>query len=319
MQADKIVKKIIKTYVGRLDELSFPKARHFLYRAFKATNKQDLYRLLVKKCLPETEKRKQKITDCYLNDYDSFLKERQKGIENYKAVKINDQKKKEEWLRHISLPVLSASVLRELHYARIFGLGGGVFEEVSEFVKEKGILDELLESPDFIKYAATCATNIVYFGRNLGLFDIEKEFIKVFKKAFDKKEFIKDNVVFTNFVYGLTHIIIGDSAFYQKPLDKDKYFWVFKDFKKYGKDIFSRLSLDINVEVALCLRFFGRENGFVKRVVERLIRNFDKEKGYIQREKRNSFSFAEHTNAVALLLFRVAALRAPRRGRRWRK
>jgi len=300
MTEKEIIDSIIKTYVQRLDELKDIKQRHFLYRAFVSTGRPELQELLRKKMSDMTRDQAERVIDKYNHNHEKFVAVQGVAASKYRAKKINDQKKKEQWEKH---PLIFAyhTVLWPLYYVRKLELN----LPLENPIKLAEVQAELLNNPDFTKYAVVSATNTVYVSRNLGLFDIEPQFVELFKKTFKSDEILADDVVFTNYIYGLTHIIIGDSEFYERGVDAQKYAWAKEQFVQYQDEIYKRLTLDINEEVALCLRFLGEsnDNEFVQKVKKRLIKVFDVKEGYIQREIRSNFDFAEHTNAVALVLF----------------
>lgn len=52
-----------------------------------------------------------------------------------------------------------------------------------------------------------------------------------------------------------------------------------------------------------------KNKNYIDKVEKRLVKNFDEKKGYIIRETDSSFKFAEHTNAITLLLFNFDKLK----------
>lgn len=295
---------IVKTYTERLNELSEGKARHFLYRAYKATGRPEIKELLLKKSVPYTKS--SQIVNDYLSNYNNFLDRRVEHLNVKKAAKINDEKKIVQLKKHVRLSAY-VSLLFQMYYLKFLEIETGVPDNIPDL---DAIKAELLDHPDFIKYASTYATNIVYLSKNLGLFDIENEYLEQFNNIFKPKNILNSEVVFTNYAYGLTHAIIGASNFYVQKVDASKYQWCLDAFDIYSEAIYDTLTLDINAEVALCYKFLNvRENDYIQKVTQQLLNAFDSRDGYIHRETRNSFNFAEHTNAVALLLFNFENLK----------
>jgi hypothetical protein len=301
MNSNQLTNAIIATYTARIDELPKWKKRHFLYRAVKATGRQNIQDLLIKKTKASTLESGRQVVKQYHTDYQQFLIKQHRRLGAYKTRKINDQQKKVQWE---SLPDVYAfhNYLWSLYYLSLFN------SQPQEIAVKKiaYIFQQLFSHPQFIKYAVVCASNLVYLSRSFALFDAEAEFINQFQQIFTPKDIASDDIVFTNYIYGLTHIVIGESFFYQQPVDKAKLKWVEQALTQHAPEIFSRLTLDVNTETALCLKMLGvPQSDYLKLVEQRLIENFNTVEGYITRESHNSFSYAEHTNAIALLLFRA--------------
>ena len=294
----RVSQKIIDTYTIRLTELEPHKQRHFLYRALKIDNRKKL-REQFKKIKENTKKEKRKIIN-YLKNSLKLEKENLKNLVNYKIKKINDKKKLEQWKKYISVYTYH-SILWSLYYIKTLRIKFPSF--FKEKLKKRGAkqIDIILSNPLFIKFAVVSAVNCIYHSKNLLNFDKEKQFLDLFRKIFKNENKKWDDLLFTNYIYGLTHIIIGASKFYTNKVSGKN--WILREFKKYEKEIYEKLTLDINIEVALCYKLCSfKENEFVNKIKKRLIKNFDIKDGYIKREKDNDFSFAEHTNAIALLL-----------------
>jgi len=300
MTTKEITDLIIQTYLKRIDELSPGVARHFLYRASQIASSPKLEKLL-EKAKQFTANEKIKI-ETYINDPASIEAERNNRLLNYEVKKVNDAKKLEQWKKHLTLYAYH-SIIWCLFYLKIFNLSYPKLWESKIKQKSTEIIDLLLNSSDFIKFSTVSAINIIFLSKNCELTNKDKEFVQIFKKLFaNQKEIKTDPVIFTNYIYGLTHIIIGTSNFYQKKVNG--YNWILKEFQKYENRIFEELTLDINTEVALCYKLCNLENeNYINKVEKRLMKNFNPKEGYIVRESDSSFRFAEHTNAITLLLF----------------
>ena len=60
-------------------------------------------------------------------------------------------------------------------------------------------------------------------------------------------------------IYGITHILIGASDFYQKQIN-DKYYSLVSILEDLtSKSLFNKLSLDLRIEILLCCKLFGHE------------------------------------------------------------
>lgn len=298
-----LVKQIVKTYIGNLSELAMDTRRHFLYRAYLATGDELLHKTLTETYLPLSEKEAERYVNSFTDDYDALKERKLKLIANSKPHKITEEKRKEYWLKHPDIYIASG-LLWPIYYVAKFGGDISPFIAKIDKNKYKAVFKELFENPNFIKYAVVRATNLVYLARDLDIANVEDEFLEIFRKQFTDDIDQMDDIEFTNYVYGLTHIVIGDSSFYDKQVNGEKLKWVADELTYLEDKIFERLSLDVNTETALCMRIFGiGKSHYIEKVMERIKQSYSSEKGYIQREEKDSFKFAEHTNAIALLLF----------------
>ncbi|MGI5827940.1 MAG: DUF3541 domain-containing protein [Patescibacteria group bacterium] len=298
-----ISESIIKTYTTKINELPKDKGRHFLYRAWLATGKEDLKKQLFELAYDYTKEKGIKEINSFLEDPKNYFQKKQGEVERYKSRKINDTQKRQQWLRRIDLYSYHC-LIWYMYYMNVFGvLKKQMRQELFSAYPEKVLTDSR-----FVLYATVSATNTAYLSKQFNIADIIDDYLNLFTEIFNNK-LLADDEIFNNYVYGLTHIIIGDSNFYQQQVQRAKYRWVGEAFNRLTDDIFTRLSLDINVEVALCMKMLGMENrAYIESVNKRVEDNFSLSKGYILREENNSFEFAEHTNAVTLLLFNFRKL-----------
>ncbi|MDZ4723130.1 MAG: DUF3541 domain-containing protein [candidate division Zixibacteria bacterium] len=167
-------------------------------------------------------------------------------------------------------------------------------------------LSKFLLDPDVIRVYAAKAVNFVYFLEHLGIADIRKEYMEVFRDVFDR---MPDNRLdehrYSDKIYGLTHIILAASQYYQQPVDSAEYGWVTDRLEARIDKILKETSSDIIVEVALCFCLTGQENHpIVERCKKVLLKSFDSKKGMILSETGNKdLSQGEHRNVLAFMLF----------------
>lgn len=295
MNPTEVSEKIIAAYRERLRELPRSKRRHFLYRAWVSTGDAAIWQQLEDESRLSSLKAAERAVADYQRDRTSFVEHKAQETQGYECKKINDWTKKEQWLAHPLLLAYS-SVLWTQYYQRLF-------KEPVQLINDAEAFQELLASPDFIRWAVVAATNMTYLAFNLGAADHLQDYERLFREVFESSD-LNDDVIFTNYIYGLTHICIGRSDFYRRGVDKERYDWVRHELQRWSEESYRRLTLDVNAEVALCLCLLGQaDDPIVGRIQQRLLDAFDTKAGYIQRESHSTFEFAEHTNAVAILLF----------------
>lgn len=163
----------------------------------------------------------------------------------------------------------------------------------------------LLDSQTVSVYAAQAANAVEYL-RQLGLADIREDFrrrlLEVFPDSLDRR--LNDDQ-FGDKVYGLTHIVISASGYYQHSLKRGDFAWVLDYFSRNQKRLLRRLSADIIAEVGLCFLLCGDGvNPLVDLCRQGVAKNFDRKTGLILSPLGGSeFLVGEHRNILAYMLF----------------
>jgi hypothetical protein len=142
-----------------------------------------------------------------------------------------------------------------------------------DFCKIESIVNdniELIESCikedkyNYKKKAATKYINSIFFVSNLKRSLVQLNNIKFDKMFYDElvdyyTKLYNEKPNATT-IYGITHVLIGASDFYQKRIDK-----IFNPLVNIlynvvsDKQSFDKLTLDLRIEVLLCCKLFGRE------------------------------------------------------------
>jgi hypothetical protein len=158
-------------------------------------------------------------------------------------------------------------------------------------------------SPEMIEYNPSASANYSYYQKYLGVADYEKELLTTFKDFWLNKE-TPTKLEFLNKVYGLTHLVIASSYFYQEIVNYHKLEWIFDFFDENFDLIIERSNPDVVAEVGLCFKLAGKfDHKVVKKAQKYVISKFDPEKGFIPRDnKEASIEKLEHRNTIALLL-----------------
>ncbi|NMC36171.1 DUF3541 domain-containing protein [Candidatus Beckwithbacteria bacterium] len=297
MSSSDLVYQITATYLKNHYQLSPQKKRHFFYRAYVATKNPDVKTIFFGESKSYTLSWGKQVVTTYQTSLQATIDRIIKTFAEKEIKKINDQYKYNQYLKYPELKAYS-SLLKSLLYLDIYGQKPDLSQ-----IKAGPILERLVGNQDFIAWASVAAVNTVFLSKHLGLVDREVAFIASFQKAFSEPK-PKDKLWLTNYIYGLTHMIIGDSFYYQLKINPTKFTWILNVFEQYQQEIMTILSLDIQTEVALCFKFLGKaDHPLVSQIIARLDQTFDRERGYIRVKETSTLISAEHTNAVALILY----------------
>lgn len=254
------------------------------------------------------------------------------GQEKYiKPIKINFQKEKVIWSNHIKN-------LEKIGYPRKIGsqiLGQRVFGnlrwrkkqlfypknpenlfyielinylfhlksfggEVDTSYLRKLNLEKIFMSKNQILFDPSETANSISYLKFLKVADFENEFQAYFLNFWLS---LKEDTRWLNFnkIYGLTHLIIADSWFYQKFVKLEKFKAVFDYFQDNLDQIIDGTNSDIIAEVGVCFRLAGESPPALGKIKNYLISCYDKRLGYIPR-KGKGFQAAEHRNIAAVLV-----------------
>lgn len=162
----------------------------------------------------------------------------------------------------------------------------------------------LLDTQTISVYAAQAANAVEYL-RQLGLAEIRgdfyRRFLEVFPDSVDRK---LDDRQFGDKVYGLTHIIISASGYYQHTLDRCAHAWILDYFSANRKRILKRLPADLISEVGVCfLLCEDSTNALVNLCRQKVAEQFDSKAGLIRSPLGNTdLSTSEHRNVLAYML-----------------
>jgi hypothetical protein len=163
-----------------------------------------------------------------------------------------------------------------------------------------------LLSPEVIAARPGQVANLVWYLHHLGIRDLRTEFITCFRSVYPPADDSGLSArAFKTKTYGLTHIIINASGYYQRLVDTGQYEWILDWFERHWPRIREDTSLDVIGEVALCFVLCGRAGHPIVAEATALMHDaFDPGRGYIpRRDCPDDVKLAEHRNAVAFLLF----------------
>ncbi|SEF63314.1 DUF3541 domain-containing protein [Vibrio hangzhouensis] len=147
--------------------------------------------------------------------------------------------------------------------------------------------------------------NQAYWLKQIGEQDLVDEFVTAFRKTYpDGEDYRLSPQQFGNKLYGMTHIILADSGYYQRQVNEAEHQWIFDYFRKNIDDIILHTKEDVIAEVGLSFLLAGLEDDPVVQKARTAIRqSIDKEKGMIPSVSGDfDFAYGEHRNVLAIML-----------------
>lgn len=158
---------------------------------------------------------------------------------------------------------------------------------------------------DMIKAWAAQLANQVFWLRQLGEKDYIAQFIHAFKLTYpDKKDSTLDRQQYENKLYGMTHIILADSGYYQQSVSEHHHQWIYDYFRQHIDTIILRAKADILSEIGISFLLAGLDQDpVVAKCRKAIIKKFDKEQNMIPSiAGKTNLVLGEHRNVLATML-----------------
>ncbi|MBI5267366.1 MAG: DUF3541 domain-containing protein [candidate division Zixibacteria bacterium] len=176
-----------------------------------------------------------------------------------------------------------------------------------------GQADSILRTVDFsplmdtqvIRVYAPQAANFVwwlYAGKGA---DLRDQFMERFRSLYpDSLDARLKGPEYLDKLYGLTHLILPVSEYFQHNVHPEPYRWVLDYFRANKKRIMKSATSDIIAEIGICFLMCDMpDDPMVAECRHRIVADFDKRSGFILSPSGNrDMSTAEHRNVLAFAL-----------------
>ncbi|MGQ4879252.1 DUF3541 domain-containing protein [Billgrantia sp. LNSP4103-1] len=162
-----------------------------------------------------------------------------------------------------------------------------------------------LTDPGVMRLYAAQVANQAWFLQQLGVADLRQEVREAFLDTFpaDSVAALGD-ADYRNRLYGMTHMVIADSRYYQRWVESERHAWILEAFSSELERILDEATADIQAEVALSFLLAGHENHpVVTRIRRRLVEAIDPDTGIIpSAEGETDLARGEHRNVLAVMV-----------------
>ncbi|KTD33532.1 hypothetical protein Lnau_2283 [Legionella nautarum] len=176
-------------------------------------------------------------------------------------------------------------------------------------------LAAFLLNPLVIKISAAQVANFVYLLHRLDLIDLRKQYIDRFQTVFaNHKDSMLTDKMFEDKIYGMTHIIIAASNYYQKKLAYAQFAWIYQYFEQHIDEILARTKADVIAEVGLsfCLIEHTNYSSSLNKIKQFLKDKFNSKQQIIPNKSgSHDLNLAEHRNILAIMLFKWPSVLYP--------
>lgn len=199
---------------------------------------------------------------------------------------------------------LGVDLLGSMARANEYGLEYKNDAKLREIIRRYDFL-RYVTNEDMIKAWAAQLANQVYWLRQLGEQDVVDEFVDTFKKTYpDDKDKKLSSQQYGNKIYGMTHVIFGDSEYYQHQVSEQDHQWIYDYFRENIDTILLRAKEDVIAEVGLTFLLAGLEDDPVVEKTRLAIQaSIDKKHGMIPSITGDfDLEYGEHRNVLAIML-----------------
>ncbi len=300
------IDRIRDTLECRLFTFSPYVQRHYALRMYRMTGDDKYLNPIITDMMVLAQLLRQDIGG--LGDEDYIRARTQLILERFDLNKPKQQRRYELLSRsgHLAFDLALLANLNMLHEVNL--LDTNFFPDTSKglaYLKGRDFADFFL-ADDFVRIYSPQLAMYVFFLYDLGIADLRKPFIDAFRRVFpDHRDDELSSMLYTQKLYGLTHIIIGASRNYQKIVDKDAYDWIYEYFSKNVDTITARATEDIIAEVGIAfLLSESRDAPALKKIQHRIASAVDDEFGIIPSPTGSTdLESGEHRNVLAVMLF----------------
>ncbi len=201
----------------------------------------------------------------------------------------------------------SLEVLCRLNIVRSYGLLGTPYFESRdawlEIVKDPRIARFVVD-PEVIRVYGAQAATFVYYLQDLGVRDQRAEFVAALRSEIAGERPGSAPFDFTLRIYSLTHLVLAASRFYQAPVARSEFAWVYDDFERNLGAILANTRPDVIAEVGLCFALAGEAGSpAVAKLKQALVAAYRPELGMIPAiDGTHALEPGEHRNVLALML-----------------
>ncbi|GAD80816.1 DUF3541 domain-containing protein [Vibrio ezurae] len=291
------------TYEHDLFTLSAYKQEHFGLRLFRQTQDPKYLTLI-----------QQNIADIAikLNQLADDLAE-QKSLAPYAEQRLNQyrQSHSERSQRRLQATVdkpeyfyLGLDLLR--YMARIDSYG---LKHKDDVLFRQRLLDypfaALFSNQEMIQAWAAQLANQAYWLKQLELGDYVELYTQTLQQTYpDDQDHLLTKEQYENKIYGMTHLVIADSGYYQHSVNESDHPWVFHYFKNNIDTIIANTKQDVISEVGISLLLAGLDDDpAVDKTRQAIQHSIDKNAGLVPSAKGNiNYNLGEHRNLLAILL-----------------
>lgn len=301
-----IASQIQSHFDTNLDKMSRVRRKHYALRMFRITGSQQYLQPIISDVLATARWFPRNLESLDQPDY--AQRRTTEILSSYIGSSQRSQARR-KLLSESGTMVFNCLILYELNKLKELGLlETPRFENTARGIDYLKKVDwrSFVLKPEAIRVYSAQLANDVYYLLNLGIEDLRQDFNTAFQQTFpDREDGQLSAEDFEAKVYGLTHIIIASSRYYQQTVNQAEFAWIFQWFEHNINRILREIKADVLTEIALCYLLVNQpEHQIVDRIKQALIENFDPISQMIPGTTGSlNLQAGEHRNVLTVMVF----------------
>lgn len=304
--AQTVVEGIRGNYESGLDTLPLSLQRHYAQRIYRVTGDETF--------IPYQKRHAVYLVESFKRDVDGISSQpdyvlmRDRQITEKRTLRTERQRQRALLFNRYPGMLFNTDLVFRLvqldYYGLLNDLPADQVNLLKHNLKDADFKSFLLDEAAIRHYAAQAA-NQVWFLYQLGIIDLRQDFERRFQEVYPLSEdHLLSRSEFHNKIYGLTHIVIAASRYYQDELPQDAFAWITDYFIDQLPPLLEITTEDILAEVGISLALTGQlDHPAVEQIRERLISAYDPISRMIPSPTGGTdFAQGEHRNVLAVML-----------------
>lgn len=305
-KADRVAAEIRDHYESRLDALPLSLQRHYAQRLYRITGDPRFF--------PYQQRHAQQLLATLYRDVQGLALQpgyalaRDASLSSGRPLRTERQRQRDALLADHPGMTFATNLVFRLVQLDYYGLFDALPPEDVALVKDWLARKEwsaFLLSEQAIRHYAAQAANQVWFLYQLGVTDLREAFIQRFREIYsDGQDAALSRAEWLNKIYGMTHIVIAASRYYQDALPGQDFAWVTDDFVRQLPALLESATEDVLAEVGISLALTGQvSHPAVEQIRCALISAYDPVARMIPSPAGSAdFARGEHRNVLAVMM-----------------
>lgn len=292
-------------YEARLDTLSDDKQRHYGQRLWRLTGDPDY--LVLNETYGKQLMAELADYDAVVHTEEGITERNQQLLESYSTDSAKNRRRRAMFSERVDM-LLPTRLLFRLAQAHYHGLLNELSPQRLTRLETAVMAvdwEAFLTDPEVLSIYAAQVANDVAFLHQLGLIDLRSDVMHAFQKLYPEERIATlSQAEYRNWLYGMTHIVIAYSHYYQRLVPEGEVSWIIDAFQREGPRLVDSVKEDILAEIALSMQLAGREDlPLVDVIRDHLLEMRDPDVGIIPGDDGDlSLSDGEHRNVLTIMV-----------------
>lgn len=305
-QASSVVSDIRTHYEEGLDTLPLSLQRHYAQRLYRVTGDE--------RFLPYQQRHAQQLIGSLDRDVRGLLLQtdyafqRDRILSEARSMRTQRQRQRAALFEAYPGIAFATDLVFRMVQLEYYGLLDAAMGDDAEVVYQAladADFGSFLLSETAMRHYAAQAANQVWFLYQLGVADLRDPFMQRFQEVYPPSgDAYLSRAEWHNKIYGMTHIVIAASRYYQDTLPTDSFAWITDYFIEQLPLLLDTATEDILAEVGISLALTNQlSHPAVESIRQALITAYDAEARMIPSPSGSTdFARGEHRNVLAVML-----------------